>query len=246
MMKYQRNNIIFRIASAEAIAQFKRDQASSFLQLVRKELNFDVSAREAVLLEFDRFSQWIFRTERICCGAGEGEISPHLYIAIVESLLDELTVIETTMRKHEDVFTTLSCDYSKLIHSYSSEILSSKLRMLSGKRIDVAFCEAVAIISEYLQHLLLSFHEYNTNIARENKEPCISASNFTLNLLGEEFAAEWKRMQFFVMHGCGPTYVFKNYTEANLFANAVNYFDTLGILVVPEEEHSPSDFSPLG
>ena len=245
-MKYQRNNIIFRIASAEAIAVFKRDQASSFLQLVRKELNFDVSAREAVLLAFDRFSQWIFRTERICCGAGEGVITPHLYIAIVESFLDEFTIIETIMDKHSDVFTTLSCEYTKLIHEYSSEIITTKLRALSDKRIDVAFCEAVAIVSEYLQHYLIAFHEYNTNIAREDKDPAISSSNFTLNLLGDEFGPEYKRVQYFMSNSCGPTYVFKNYTDANLFANAVEYFDTLGILVVPEEEHSPSDFSPLG
>ena len=245
-MKYQRNNIIFRIASADVIAKFKRDQASSFLQLVRKELNFDVSAREAVLLEFDRFSQWIFRTERICCGAGEGVITPHLFTAIVESLLDELSVIETIMDKHDDVFTPVSCEFSKLVHSYSSDKILSKLKTLSNERIDVAFCSAVNVISEYLQHLLIVFHEFNVNIARTSDEPFISVSSFTLNLLDPTFDAETARILYFSKHNCGRTYTFKNYTDTNLFGIAVDYFDSLGYLMIPEEEHSPSDFSPLG
>lgn len=244
-MKYQRNNIIFRIASADVIAKFKRDQAASFLQLVRKELNFDTAAREAVLLEFDRFSQWIFRTERICCGAGEGTITSQLYTAIVESLLDEFVIIETIMDKHSDVFTVESCEYTKMIHAYSSDKISSKLVNITNERIDVAFCDTVNTISEYLQHVLIVFHEYNVNIAQAAKEPFISICNFTANEI-DDFAPEVERVKYFTTHSCGSSYTFKNYTDANLYGKAHDYFSSLGILMIPEEEHAHSDFAPLG
>jgi len=82
MIKYQRNNITFRIASADAIGKFKSTQAHSFVQLARKELNFDEAAKETVLLEYDRLSQWIFRVERICLSSGEGRVAEQLQTAI--------------------------------------------------------------------------------------------------------------------------------------------------------------------
>ena len=243
-MKYQRNNILFRIASSDAISRFKRDQAASFMQLTRKELNFDKSAREGVLLEFDRFSQMIFRLEKICCAVGEGEMSAHLRTTMIESILDELTTIETIMLKHEEVFSDTSLEFAKLIHKYSVDLLLSQIEKASDGPIDMVFSKVVEIISMYLQHILLAYHEYNTNIINSSDKPFINISAFNINERIKSFVPEQSRITYFSKYNCGTAFTLKNYTDENIFSDVVEHFKALNVTITPEDEYA--EISHLG
>ena len=188
MIKYQRNNIIFRIASADAISKFKEAQAHSFLQLSRKELNFDDAAKEVVLLEYDRFSQLIFKIERICLSASEGTIKNDLIDSILGSFLDELHVIENVLESHPDVFSTSVIDFTKMIHTYSSDMLRRGIHSLMNCSIEHAYSKFVIVISDYLQHLLISMHEFDSNYVKKIKPPFISIADFCIAFLSIEHA----------------------------------------------------------
>ena len=180
MIKYQRNNIVFRIASANAISKFKATQAHSFLQLARKELNFNDAAREVVLLEYDRFSHWIFRLERICQSAGEVMMAQGLRDATVDSFDDELRVVENVLHAHPGVFSTEVIRFTKMIHSYALSMINEKFTIDEDTHIDETFAMMVQEVSNYLQHLLIVMHEFDNNIIKRNVPPFISADDFCI------------------------------------------------------------------
>ena len=237
MIKYQRNNILFRIASADAIAKFKEAQAHSFLQISRKELSFDVAAKEVVLLEFDRFSHLIFRIERICVAAGEGPMKHDLARSILDSFHEELRVIETVIERHNDVFTKDVIQFTKLIHDYTSKMLDNSLVPILATSIDEAFAKTVMIISHYLQHLLIAMHEFNSSIVKHVTSPFLSVGDFCIDFLNynEKFTPCVQRGKFFKDRGVGDTYILKNYSQCDIFDDVRSCLQDLGITLIPED-----------
>lgn len=241
MIRYQRNNINFRIASADAISKFKSTQAHSFIQLVRKELSFDESCKETVLLEYDRLSQWIFRVERICFSAGEGYASDQLQMAIEQSLFDEFEVIESVMESNRDVFSDSVISFTKIIHKYSLIIICSYFSEFMKLRIDNAYTDIVACISNYLQHLLVCMHEFNSNVVLKNPCAFICVSDFSIESADddERFLSVISRAQYFKQLGLGVTFTLKNYSRHNVFSDALSYFQSQGFNLIPEDEVEP-------
>lgn len=238
MIKYQHNNITFRIASADAISKFKSTQAQSFIQLVRKELSFDDSCKEIVLLEYDRLSQWIFRVERICFSAGEGIIDDQLQVAVIQSLVDEFNVIESVMESNPVIFSNLSLSYAKMIHRYSLVILSNYLSEFMKLRIDIAYTDIVACVSNYLQHLLVCMHEFNSNVILKDTDAFICISDFSLESADddERFISCISRADFFSQQGVGNTYTLKNYSRYDIFGEIYTYFKSRNFTLRMEDE----------
>lgn len=241
MIRYQRNNIGFRIASANAISKFKNTQAHSFIQLVRKELSFDESSRETVLLEYDRLSQWIFRVERICFTAGAGYMTEQLQIAIIQSLIDEFDVIESVMESNSQIFSAESIAYAKMIHQYAIVIMSNYFDEFMKLKMDSAYTDIVACVSNYLQHLLVCMHEFNSNLVLKNTDKFICVSDFSIESADgdERFLSGISRARFFKQHGMGDSYTLKNYSRHNVFADANEFFSSQGFLLRPEDEIQP-------
>lgn len=240
MIRYQRNNIIFRIASSDAISKFKHAQAHAFVQLARSDLKFDISAREVVLLEYDRISQWLYRIERILQSSQEGEMSEQLRTAITESLHEELTVIQTVLETHTDVFDLRVTEYTKLIHEYSFPIIEDELDCKLNDTIDRGFASLSDLVSEYLQHLLLCLHEYNNNCILKNNPAFISVGEFSASACSKQsvkkFIPSLKRLEFFKKQGCGDHYIFKNYTsQDDMFDQVVKSVKPAAVTLVPEE-----------
>lgn len=247
MIKYQRNNIIFRIASSSAIAKFKTAQANSFLQLARKELNFDDGAKEVVLLEYDRFSQWMFRVERICLAAGEGFLTKPIQLAIADSFKDELRVVESVIESHPQVFSNEIITYTKLIHSYTLKIIYNFFDLGLTTTTDVAIDKIIETVSSYLQHLLIAMHEFNDNFINKTQPPFISISDFSLMHANSEsslnkFEPCLYRALYFVGQGLGETFLLKNYSSCNIFDAAHEYFSSFKLTLIPEmlEEEIPA------
>jgi hypothetical protein len=144
--------------SASAISKFKSIQAHSFGQLTRRELCFDESSREAVLLAYDRFSQWIFRAERICLtvAAHTDTATAELTSSFSASFLDEQRVILSVLESHPEVFSKYIFKYIKLIHTYMSGFMEQKFLALKGVKIDVLFSEVTDLICMNL--MLMSFY----------------------------------------------------------------------------------------
>lgn len=236
MKTYQRNNIIFRIASADALSKFKAAQAHSFLQLTRKELKFDDAAKEAVLLEFDRFSFWLMMAEKLCLAAGEGRTPDSLKQAILSSLFDELVFIERIMESHVSVFSPDVISFNKMIHRYSINMVEEQVLASTNGNIDSAFVSIVGIISSYLQHLLISYHEFNNNLRKKNQYQFISLDTFSANMQSEDAKLQPAIMRgsFFIEHGCNNHFILKDYSEAMVFDSVKTIFEKNNILLDEE------------
>lgn len=242
MTRYQPNNIIFRIAASDALGKFKALQAQSFVQLARRELNFNTSAREVVLLEYDHFSQWLFRIERICVAAQEGPMPQALHNAIHESFREEIRTIETILTTHPDVFNAGIVDFMKVIHSYSLGIIDRQMNDGSYETIERTFSRMVSVVSDYLQHVLTCLHELNNNFITRTREPFICISDFLLKEChGDDcFFPLAKRLEYFQSLGCGNEYVLKIYSNEDVFEKASDYVNGLGIKLINEDFERPA------
>lgn len=243
MVRYQRNNILFRIASAAAISKFKSIQAHSFGQLNRRELDFDASAREIVLLAYDRFSQWIYRVERICLSVASSERDVQTLIpSLIASFVDEQRITQTVIESHPEIFKNQVDAYLRKIHDYTTHIIDDHFDALVGKKIDEIYTGVVEITSKYLQHILVVMHEFNNNCVT-NKEPAfVSVADFCLELSspGARLAPCIERIKFFSHHSQHTKFLFKYYGSDNLgrevaFEELNEHCKRLNITLVKEE-----------
>jgi hypothetical protein len=217
MIGYQRNNIIFRIAASDAISKFKAIQMHSFIQLSRSDISFDVSARETVLLEYDRFSQWLYRTERNLLGMHNSDLSTQFVDSICETIEDEFQIIDDVMKTHSDVFSSKVIEFTKIIHNYSVPTIRKTIaKIVEDKNINRIYTNIVTMLSDYLQHLLMSMHEFNNNIELKMEVPFLSFSKWSGEYDNSEFHYYplMKRAEYFSKtQQCIPEFVFKNYTD---------------------------------
>ena len=246
---YQKNNILFRIASADAISKFKAAQANSFLQLARKDFEFDDSAKEVVLLEFDRLSVWIYRFEKSCISTGHGAKANDQLIGIFfKSFLEELRTIENVMMEHPNIFSDTVREFTKLVHQYSGDLAQDLFYSTIGKDLSKSYIQILKFISDYLQHLLTSMHEFNNNIIRKKRRPFLSVTEYSTavtsaNMLGS-FEPVAVRAQFFVAIGVRPLFVVKDYTNSNITQSVKAVLQPFGIEIV-DEDVSDSNFASL-
>lgn len=241
MVKYQRNNIIFRIASSDAIAKFKSVQAHALMQLARTDIGFDLAAREVVLLEYDRLSQWLYRMERILLAVGEGEMPETLRHAILESYREEMIVIENVIETHMDVFDSQVAAFAKMIHTYSFSLINEEMVKRMQQSIDRAYGELTDLVSEYLQHMLIAMHEYNNNLVTKKLPPFLSYSAYCARLKNTpyHFVPLIRRVEFFSKMGAGNEFVLKNYaSEYAMHDEVAMAMRDHGITIKRDTEHS--------
>lgn len=248
MARYQRNNIIFRIASSDAIGKFKCMQAGAFVELARKDLKFNEIAKEIVLLEYDRFSQWLLRIERICLSAGEGPMLQSLRQAIQESYREEIRVVENVLDAHPDVFCTKAVAFTRIIHGYATNLMLDRMAESMNETVDRAFEQVVMFVTNYLQHILMSMHEFNNNYLLKNKPPflCLVDSIVNVSTGTDRFSSMLERAKFFNTVGCGDTYALKNYASKDMFGAAHEVLAAGGITLIKEviDENKPEIDSP--
>jgi hypothetical protein len=240
MNKYQRNNIIFRIASADAIGAFKKAQAHSFVQLSRKEINFDESAKEVILLEYDRYSQWIMKVEKYFLTNSNhhtASVPESLLCTLVDSFNDELKLIEDVISKHVDVFSNDVFEFVKMVHTCIKTVMQDKFSTLVSLDICSAVILIIESVSDYLQHLLVSLHEFNNNLITKDQPIFICVTDFSIGstLEKNDFNECKQSAWFFKNHGLGQSFVFKNYSSLDVFDTARTYLSKFNINLIPEQ-----------
>jgi hypothetical protein len=103
----------------------------------------------------------------------------------------------------------------------------------------------VKSVSDYLHHLLLSYHEYNNNMVSKSRAAFICTPDFGLAQDALDFVPETNRVKYYSMHGVGNEFILKNYSTQPLFDPAVEHFDKLGITIMPEVEEEETVMAPL-
>jgi hypothetical protein len=236
MPGYHKNNLVFRIASATAISQFKAAQAETFVQLSRKELKFDESAKEIVLLEFDKFSHWILSIEKIFIAADNKRLSSELRKSILESFKETLEETEKIVDHNIDVFTPQVSAYSKLIHEYALAALLAEFNAALKNNPNRAYERVVSQISNYLQHLLACMHEFNNNVITKQTPEFLSCSDFchTINSHGWGMVPLLSRADYFYKLTEKRIFILKNYGNVDIVEQVQQYMADHNIIIVPE------------
>lgn len=242
MVRYQRNNILFRIASAAAISKFKSIQAHSFGQLNRREFEFDASAREVVLLAYDRFSQWIYRVERICLSAtSSGRDITTLIPSLIASFIDEQRITQTVIESHPDIFKNSVDEYVRRIHDYTARTIDSCFESLEGKKVEELYTEVVELTTKYLQHMLVAMHEFNNNCITLKEAPFISMAEISHDLpFDKRHIPCIERLKFFGECYNHHEFAFKYYgtnpeASDDMYAELAELCKYLNITLVKEE-----------
>lgn len=237
MIAFQRNNLVFRIASADAISKFKATQADSFLQVARKELDFDESTREAVLLEFDKISSWIFKMESLCVSLPYKGLPEKVKESFFTSFLEELNFIEQIMIAHGNIFTQDCVSFTKEIHDYTKKTFRKMFVSSLTGDVGKAFSNMVLRVSEYLQHFLVSMHEFNNNILKKKENSFLCVTDFCINITDNDLKVLPCdiKSQFFIEHGCSSDFILKNYTAVDMFDCLHASFSKRGIKLSREK-----------
>lgn len=236
---YQQNNIEFRIASADAIGKFKTTQAHSFIQVCRREFEFDISSREVVLLSYDRFSSWLMKLEKLFLREEEKKKpTKALFDLVMSTFTDELRQIEGTCVENPAIFSTGVVEFLKVIHSYAPILMRSGVEVAFVENPSRAFAKLAEALSDYLQHVLISMHEFNNNMVLM-KEPFICVAPFCLmqrkakkncELISLRTRASFFRKKI----GNDCLFVLKNYCEEDVFDEAVETLASMGIFARSE------------
>lgn len=231
---YQQNNIEFRIASADATSKFKATQAHSFLQVCRREFQFDISAREVVLLSYDRFSGWLLKLERSFVTEHGRSLSPRMVRLAYDLFAEELNKIEEICMENPAIFKTDVCELLKVIHSYAKEVVAYAITKAQSISVPSAFVMLSEIISDYLQHVLIAMHEFNNNIVLK-KTPFIGVHHFSL-LSKPHFISMLTRAQFYSTRLTNSAeFTVKNYTHEDISNELVRALSEIGITAKTEE-----------
>jgi hypothetical protein len=226
MIPYLKNNLIFKIASADAISKFKNVQAQSLLQISRKDLNFNDSTKESVLLEFDRFSSVILRIEKFLSSNEDRMISSSLCQVIFDSVQEEFSTIETTIINNPNIFKNGIYDFVKLIHSYTlyhyKPVIEESLSYSTSRSFELFINK----INNYLQHHMVCIHEFNNNLVLRSERPFLCITDFCINIHEYQPIENvlLKRAQFFILRGSPKHFILKNYTDNEIFNNLASTF----------------------
>ena len=230
---YRENNIVFRIVSADALSRFKKVQAHSFIQITRKDVEFGRSAREILLLSYDRFSNWLYRMERTFLMSHRGPVSEDLKQTAFTTLIDELNTIEEVCERHPQIFDETIRKYVRLIHHYSAASMKKQFAEAFTLDQDKAYTKMTDVVSSYLQHLLIAMHEYNNNVLR-GKDNFICVSDFSIQSQVEPPTVV-QRAVFFKELLNTQTFEVKNFTSQLDISDCVKLLNDACIQAVPEQ-----------
>lgn len=238
-LPYLHNNIIFRIASADAQSKFKAAQAHSFIQVSRREFEFNESAREVLLLSYDRMSTWVLRIERAFLALGTDQIDDAFRSRIIDELADLFKNTEEVLMDHTSVFDSRLTEYVKMVHAYSIAILKNVLARELIADVCGAYHNMLAVLTKYLQHLLLALHEYNSNIILKRR-PFICISEFSLMTddAALKFSSLISRAHYFDDQFGINDFVIKNFTNDDIEDEVINILRDLSLTVSREATSS--------
>jgi len=214
-------------------------QAHSFLQVCRKEFEFDLACREIVLLSYDKLSVWIQLMEKQFLREDGHPASETLRKHAISSFTDVLRVIEGTCIENPEVFGHQAVEFLKMIHSYAPTLMAEGLTSVLDAPSARAFSRLVDLTSDYLQHVLISMHEYNNNILL-HKSPFICIANFCLlqrmtdgkkcKLISLRTRAAYFRKK--LAQDC--EFILKNYTNEDLSDESIELLNEMGIFAKGE------------
>jgi hypothetical protein len=230
---YRQNNVEFRITSATAISSFKATQAHSFLQITRKEFEFSLCSREVVLLCYERISQLLLQLERDFINEELHKPSQKLTAHVFKLFMEEIEGVLKTSRNYPDVFGDVT-ELLDVIIDYSQQIMGSAIVTAMNANSAKAFTNITQLFSEFLQHILISMHEYNNNVVQK-KNPFICVSRFSLLAKSPRFISLSSRAQFFRDLLGNQTFCLKNYTDEPLNDEVIEALATHGIVVQCEQ-----------
>lgn len=201
------NDIDFQILAANAVSNFRSNQAKSLGEIRRLEVRFDSACEDALLIEYERAVALVANLERCCFKAFQQADHSTLTTDIQVSFTSFFK--STEMCSREGASSTIR-PFLRIVHETARETIAKLVSTLAkNEPPSTAFFVATGIAQDYCDHVMLCLHELNN--LRNNRTPTICLSDFdfkgTAGLTGPR-----KRQSYYAEHYHLNTFEIADYT----------------------------------
>tara|TARA_B100000700_G_scaffold101966_1_gene115008 strand:+ start:58042 stop:58836 length:795 start_codon:yes stop_codon:yes gene_type:complete len=168
-MEFVRNNIRYRSAASKALEGYYNSKAFILNELVLPANGFSETAKEIILLMFNKHADWLSFAEPLLLN--KSEVSGDDLDQML-SFLDSVSLdINEILEEHTDVFDPGFVRHWNHIHRQAALSVQEALRSVEGMSQIIAFPYATECLVEYLNSSLFEMYELDTllgsDIARE-------------------------------------------------------------------------------
>lgn len=158
------NNINFRLVSSQAISEFKSNQSIDLSELIHsKDVAFSATSREIILLNYDRWFQFLLRIERSFIASDQAVM---IGLSQIEHIRHEM---RRTMHEVRDVMVEnpkyfgIDIDVRQLMDVVGKpifhEMLYGSVATLAGYSIYTGFTLLATMVSEAIHQVLIALKE---------------------------------------------------------------------------------------
>jgi hypothetical protein len=165
-MAFIRNNIRYRSAASKAMEGYYNSKAFILNELINPDNGFSSTAKEVVLLLFNKHTDWLSYSEHLLLDKtviGQDEID-----SMQVSLGSIAIAINRTFNENSEVFDSLFIRHWTHIHYNNLRVMKSALAEAEGMPQIIAFPYAAECLVEYLNTTLFEIYELD----------CLLGSNF--------------------------------------------------------------------
>lgn len=165
-MAFVRNNIRYRSAASKAMEGYYNSKAFILNELINPDNGFSETAKEVVLLLFNRHTDWLSYSEHLLLD--KSEIGPDEINSMQVSLGSIAISIQKTFDENSDIFDSVFIRHWTHIHYNNLKVMKAALAEAEGMPQLIAFPYATECLVEYLNTTLFEIYELD----------CLMGSNF--------------------------------------------------------------------
>lgn len=198
--KHVSNNIEYRIATANALASFKRDQGFIMGQVAHNPHHkFSRLAKEIMLLKYDVWYDYLNEVEQyILCNYDKDIlelVSGAIKMGDKRVIYYKETLEDNFLRKEEVGYISQWNDYhDKIYATLREEIICLKDSSISGSQL---FTKISGIITKAMNHTLYELQELDI-LRFSDDTPCLNIDDICISILRDDDDAFLKRVYRFL------------------------------------------------
>lgn len=171
---FVRNNIRYRSAASKALEGYYNSKAFILNELVTRENGFGESAKEILLLLFNRHAEWLFHTEALLLN--KSNVSESDVHNMQQDLKSTTIDVFSTLDEHPEVFDVQYVKHWRHIHEQKLTVLLDMFTDIRGMTQIIAFPYATECLVEYLNSTLFELYELDCLLGSDLVESKLSTN----------------------------------------------------------------------
>jgi len=173
---YRLNNIVFRIASSDALRVFKEVQNFVLTEIEFGSYSFSRVAKEIALLYSDSAFRILYSIEMMFIREGSPVLTREMADSINKILLDQIGYMRAVVEENGDVFDRKFVEIWKEVHLPIVSIIENIVEMNIGEKIEDTFKDICSIFGDSLDTVRFELYELDYLI-NDGRKPFLVISD---------------------------------------------------------------------